>query len=478
MKLNENTKNIIFAIILSLCSAFFAVFAYRWFEQREYWNVKGPNYSKYANYYDAIFSSRAQKQFLSSAPNNFIESASLVTPTVVNIRAYEGKVDEKTGEVSTSIGSGVIISPDGYIVTNHHVVDGSNDIEVTLNDKRKFSAKLIGTDPSTDIALLKINGEDLPSVVFGNSDSLRVGEWVLAVGNPFNLESTVTAGIVSAKARNINILDDASSIESFIQTDAVVNSGNSGGALVNTIGELVGINSAIMTHSGNFEGYSFAVPANLVHKVIKDLKEFGIIQRGYLGIGIDNLTNEMAKYLGINTLDGVYVRTVSRGGAASEAGLQAEDVITKINGVVVKSMPELQEQVGQFRPGNAISIDFIRDGKAQQTKVTLLNRSNSASLVTTQSDKVLRILGFELRDLHRDEIKKLGHRAVRVTSITNGSKISAINMDPGFVIEKINGKTVSNVDEAIEILEEAKGKISLSGVYDGYESTYEYSLTK
>jgi S1-C subfamily serine protease len=300
----------------------------------------------------------------------------------------------------------------------------------------------------------------------------------LAVGNPFNLESTVTAGIVSAKARNINILDDASSIESFIQTDAVVNSGNSGGALVNTIGELVGINSAIMTHSGNFEGYSFAVPANLVHKVIKDLKEFGVVQRGYLGIGIDNLTVELTKYLGINTLDGVYVRTVTRGGAASEAGLQAEDVITKINGIAIKSMPELQEQVGQFRPGNSISIEYIRDGKYQQTKVTLLNRSNSISMVTTQSDKILRNLGFELRELHRDEVQKLGHRAVRVVSITNGSKIAAINMDPGFIIEKINGKTVNNVDEVINMLEDIKGKINFSGVYDGYESTYEYSLMK
>ncbi len=478
MKISNNTKTVLYAVLISISSALVTIFMYKWFSEKEYWNGKSPNYAKYANYYDAVFSGRAQRNFTSTAPTNFIDAASMVTPTVVNIRAFEGKVDAQTGEVNTSIGSGVIISPDGYIVTNHHVVDESNDIEVTLNDKRKFSAKIIGTDPSTDIALIKINAGELPSVVFGNSDSLRVGEWVLAIGNPFNLSSTVTAGIVSAKARNINILDDASSIESFIQTDAVVNSGNSGGALVNTNGELVGINSAIMTHSGNFEGYSFSIPVNLVQKVIKDLKEFGVIQRGYLGISIDNLTTDIAKYLNIKTLDGVYVRSVTRGGAAAEAGIQTEDVITKINNVEIKSTPELQEQVGRLRPGNSLEIDFIRDGQYKHTKVTLLNRSNSTALLNSRDEKILRKLGFELRDLHRDEIQKLGHRAVRVVSITNGSTIAGTNMDPGFIITKINNKSIDSVEEAIENFENAKGKVALEGVYDGYEGNYYYNFNK
>jgi len=266
-------------------------------------------------------------------------------------------------------GSGVIISQDGYIVTNNHVIAKARDIQVVLNDKRTYSASLVGTDPNTDIALLKIEETNLPWMEFGNSDSLRVGEWVLAVGNPFNLTSTVTAGIVSAKARNINIIDSDMKIESFIQTDAAVNPGNSGGALVNTRGKLVGINTAIASQTGSYTGYSFAVPITIVNKVVSDLKMYGTVQRGLMGIQIADITDEMKKTLNLTTMQGVYVGNVIQGSAAAKAGLQIGDVIIAIDGRSISSTAELQETVGRHRPGDTIQVQYIRNG---QTNVTIL----------------------------------------------------------------------------------------------------------
>ena len=268
-------------------------------------------------------------------------------------------------------GSGVILSDDGYIVTNNHVIAQANEIEVVLNDKRSFTAQLIGTDPNTDIALLKIDATGLPTLEMGNSDDLKVGEWVLAVGNPFNLTSTVTAGIVSAKARNINILDADMKIESFIQTDAAVNPGNSGGALVNTRGELVGINTAIASQTGSYAGYAFAVPTSIVQKVVAALRQYGSVQRALLGIRMLDITSEVQQYYHLNTLEGVYIAEVVSGSAAEKGGVLAGDVVVAVNGNTINSSSELQEKIARKNPGDEVSLTVLRDGKRLDLRVTL-----------------------------------------------------------------------------------------------------------
>ena len=291
-------------------------------------------------------------------PEDFVETANIVTQAVVNIT-----VNSRNTAVPSAGGSGVIISQDGYIITNNHVIDGGGKVEVSLQNKRIYKATVVGKDPYTDLALLKIEASGLKPLVYANSDVVQVGEWVLAVGNPFNLTSTVTAGIVSAKGRNINILQGMYSIESFIQTDAVVNPGNSGGALVNMRGELVGINAAIMSETGAYEGYSFAIPSNLVQKIMRDLKEFGIAQRALLGVRIKDVDNEIAADFDLGNVEGVLVRTVDVGSGAEEAGLQMNDIIIGVNGTKTASVPELQEQIARFRPGDTVALDIIRNGR-------------------------------------------------------------------------------------------------------------------
>jgi S1-C subfamily serine protease len=293
-----------------------------------------------------------------SVPEDFVATANEVTQAVVNIT-----VKSRSNQDPVSGGSGVIVSPDGFIITNNHVIDAGGKVEVTLYNKRIYTAEVIGKDPYTDLALLKINAPDLHVIRYGDSDDVQVGEWVLAVGNPFNLSSTVTAGIVSAKGRNIDILRGLYSIESFIQTDAVVNPGNSGGALVNMAGELVGINSAIMSETGGYEGYSFAIPSNLVKKIIRDLREHGEVKRAILGVSIREVSNEIAADLDLPAVEGVFVSDVNEGSSAAEAGLQMNDVIVGINGIKTGSVPELQEQVARFRPGDTVSLEIIRYGK-------------------------------------------------------------------------------------------------------------------
>jgi S1-C subfamily serine protease len=262
----------------------------------------------------------------------------------------------------------VVISDEGYIITNLHVIEGGSKIEVTFSDKREYEARTIGVDPNTDLALLKVNARDLPTLSFGDSDDIRVGEWVLAIGNPFNLASTVTAGIVSAKARNINILRDAYAVESFIQTDAVVNPGNSGGALINSKGELIGINTAIISETGGYEGYSFAIPANLVRKVVSDLRTYGSVRRALLGVNIADVDSDLANSLGLPSVAGVLVRGVTSGSSAEEAGLKAWDVIVSINGQPTTTVPELQEQIARLRPGDVVSVEYYRDGELKRQR--------------------------------------------------------------------------------------------------------------
>lgn len=316
------------------------------------------------------------------APNSFVSAVNAARPAVVNITAikeYKPRTQREkryfeyfgTPDPSKSSGSGVIISSKGYIVTNYHVIEKSTKVEVLLNDNRKCIATVVGTDPSTDLAVLKIDAPKLPVIDLADSDKAQVGEWVLAVGNPYELSSTVTAGIISAKGRDLSILEGGYSIESFIQTDAAVNPGNSGGALVNTRGELIGINTAIYAPTGTYAGYSFAVPINLVKKVMQDLIDYGTVRRGYMGVMIRDVDSEFSESLNLNVIQGVYISELVPNGSAQKAGLKVGDVIQRINTVEVNSTPELQEQIGSRNPGDAVMVTVDRSGRKKNITVTL-----------------------------------------------------------------------------------------------------------
>ena len=348
-------------------------------------------------------------------------------------------------------GSGVIISTDGYIITNNHVIDGADELEVTLNDNRKFSARIIGADPMTDIALIKVNAEDLPTIPFGDSDKLRVGEWVLAVGNPFNLTSTVTAGIVSAKGRGISV-GGASKIESFIQTDAAVNPGNSGGALVNTKGELIGINTAIYSETGNFAGYSFAVPISIAGKIVGDLKQYGAVQRAVLGVQIldvsvlkdikDISDDDKEK---VKVLEGAYVAGFAPRSVAKEAGIEEGDVIVSINGVGLKSANALQEQISKYRPGDNVKVKVNRNGDEKTFKVELRNMQGSTDIVKNTDGTEL--LGAAFKSLSKDQMKDLGvSYGVEVRGLTDG-KFRDAGIKKGFVVMIVNNQKITSVEQ-------------------------------
>jgi serine protease Do len=431
---------------------------------------------KKVSYTDALLAGKWGAPFGSAAPTHFIKAAQASTHSVVNISGINHSTYGfwNNEYENSSTGSGVIVSPDGYIITNNHVIEESDKIEVTLNDKREYSAKLIGRDPSTDIALLKIEGKNFPFMVFGNSDSLQVGEWVLAVGNPFNLSSTVTAGIISAKGRNINILSGNYTVESFIQTDAVVNPGNSGGALVNTRGQLVGINSAIVTESGRYEGYSFAVPSNLAQKVISDLKNYGEIRRGILGVEVRDVTDRIAKELNLENIDGVIVKEVTQGGGAELAGIKPGDILLSINNIPVHTTNALQEQIAIQLPDAKIEAEIFRNG-SKFKKIIQLKNLNPVGL--NKTGNVFQLYGFELRNLSKSELRKTnGKRGAYVFSVTEGGVLDGTNLQPGFIITEINGKSINNVDEAVAIISEQKNKISISGIYDGYTGEYNYDF--
>jgi len=383
--------------------------------------------------------------------------------------------DEDT-PMQEGVGSGVIITNDGYIVTNNHVVDGSSDIEVTLNDKRTFKAKLIGADPNTDIALIKIDAKDLPVIAFGNSDSLKVGEWVLAVGNPFNLTSTVTAGIVSAKARNINIINTKMKIESFIQTDAAVNPGNSGGALVNTRGELVGINAAIASQTGSYAGYAFAVPVSIVQKVVSDIRQYGVVQRALLGVEIRDIDSQLAKDKKLKTLEGVYVDKVGDQSAAKSSGVKKGDIINNINGISVKSSAELQEQIGRYRPGDKITITVVRGDSEEKLKVELKNSQGNYSVVSSQDSKEVLGATFKEIDLKTKEKLQLDY-GVEIKSLSKG-KLADQGLKPGFIILKINNQSVRTADDVQSAFDDAVNNgeqekaLFIAGVYPNGKVTY------
>lgn len=440
---------------------------------------------------------------------NFVASAQLVTPAVVHVKsqvAYTpraqrdpiqeffgfpdprgGEQGPRGGNMPISSGSGVIISPDGYIVTNNHVIDGATKVDISLDNNKRYEATIIGTDPTTDLALLKIEDTNLPFVKFGDSDQTKIGEWVLAVGNPFDLNSTVTAGIISAKARNINILRDVENnlqIESFLQTDAVVNPGNSGGALVNLAGELIGINTAIATRTGTFSGYSFAVPSTLVKKVMDDLMKYGAVQRGLLGVSIQSVSPELADYLDkkFPVDQGVYVGGVNENSAGQEAGLKEGDIIVSVDGKAVNNVSMLQEMVARKRPGDKVEVEYLRDGKKNKVTATLKNFSGDTNIVKREAPKSYSFEGVQFEDLKDDQKAQLeisGGAVIKMNGNDNWRKAGARN---GFIITSVIGDRgrakINNAQELIDYLAENSGQeVVVLGMFpDGTEYYFEVQL--
>ena len=383
--------------------------------------------------------------------------------------------------VQMGSGSGVIISDKGYIVTNNHVVERADEIEVTLHNNESYKAKVIGTDPSTDIALLQIQGDKLQAVSFGNSDMAEVGEWVMAIGNPFNLNSTVTAGIISAKGRNINIIDDQSAIEAFIQTDAAINPGNSGGALVNLNGELIGINTAIASPTGTYAGYGFAIPANIVSKVVEDLMKYGMVQRAYLGIMIRNLDGNLMKEENLERSEGSYVDNLVANSAAAEAGIKAGDVITSINEAPVLKSSDLLEQVGMHRPGDEVSITVDRRGKEMTFEVTLADQEGGRELASKEEMDIIDILGATLEDLDKESAEKLGiDGGVKVEELGNGLLKMHTSISKGFIITGVNHEKIKSVNDIRKKLKQEKGGVLIQGIYENYpgELYFAFGLPK
>ena len=397
---------------------------------------------------------------------------------VVNIEAIQERSrgnGEPQYREQRAGGSGVIISSDGYVVTNNHVVDGATKLRVKLNDGRAFDATLVGKDSATDVALLKIDATELPTLAFGSSDALRLGEWVLAIGSPFDLQSTITAGIVSAKARNLGAIPNDFSIESFIQTDAAVNPGNSGGALVNTHGELVGINTLIKSQTGSYIGYSFAIPEAIVRKVVVDLKEYGFVQRAMLGIMFrpvdqDFIDNE-GKELGISEIGGVYVAGVTEGGAASEAGIRKGDVVLDIDGVALTSSATLQEQIARHRPNDKVLLSVKRDGKVKQFEVTLRNKADKPELLSREDVDVVETLGGKFQDAGEKLCRQLEIRGgVQVVGVKADGILARARVKQGFVITHINDKAVRSLSDMRRLSDKVR---SIDGIYpDGRAASY------
>lgn len=435
---------------------------------------------------------------------DFVDVAQVVTPTVVHIltivestetQNQMQKLDDPFGffrgpgmqmpqAPQAGSGSGVIISQDGMIVTNNHVIDGASKIKVVLNDKREYEAELIGKDANTDLALLRINEKNLPFAIVGNSDETKVGQWVLAVGNPFNLTSTVTAGIVSAKGRNLN-LNQANEkrqypIEAFIQTDAAVNPGNSGGALINTEGKLIGINTAIASETGNYAGYSFAIPSNLMQKIVSDLLKYGEAQRGVLGVEIRDVDGELADKEGLKDVSGIFINGVKPNSAAENAGIKSKDVIIAVDGKEVKSTPELQEVIGKKNPGDKVKITVLREGKERIFDVVLKNLDGKASLVKSEKAEASKFLDAKFETITRNERLKLHIQSgVKVTEINSKSILKIAGIPDGFIITTVDKNSVSTIADVKAAFEGKKGAVLVEGVNsDGSKDYFAVKIIK
>ena len=425
----------------------------------------------------AFLPSANTPDFVNAAENSVNAVVHIMTKVVRQSNTYDdffgallgqlyGYPGQTRNNTQVAYGSGVVLTPDGYIVTNNHVVEGADEVEVTFNNKVKKTATIIGTDPTTDLALIKVEASDLDYLVFGDSDNVRIGEWVLAVGNPFNLTSTVTAGIVSAKARDLSILGEGTSVESFIQTDAAVNPGNSGGALVNTKGELVGINAAIASHTGSYEGYSFAIPSNIVRKVVDDLLLYGQTQRGYLGVQIAELTAELAEQKGLEDVEGVYVAEVTHGGAAQQAGMSDGDVITAINGKKVNTKTQLMETVRQYRPGDKVEVEVNRRGSHHTYTLTLLNEAGNVDVVKKGDAFYNADFGLMLQPIDNNDMSRLNIKSgLKIVEIRQGRFMnSGVPVD--FVITKVNGFSVNDKTELENALKSCRNRrTTIEGVY-------------
>lgn len=403
---------------------------------------------------------------------HFGEAARMITPAVVHIRTIYSSgefslnpLKQYLNPPARSSGSGVILTDDGYIVTNNHVIEEASQIEVVMNNNQRFYAKLIGKDPSTDLALLKIKARNLPFVKYGNSDMISPGEWVLAIGNPFDLNSTVTAGIISAKARNIGILRDRNNlqVESFIQTDAAVNPGNSGGALVNLKGELIGINSAIATSTGNYAGYSFAIPVSLVKKIVDDLLEFGTVQRGLLGVQIIDVSAELAENRGLDVVQGVYITRVNQNSAAEEAGIVSGDVIIAIDNHAVNSVSELQEWVARNRPGQSIRVTYMRDGETKTVLTTLRNFEGSEEV--EEPAIAYEMEGAIFEDIPYKNLTQLNiDGGILIRELSDG-KWKKAGIREGFIITHIDKVPIDDVEDLNRTLGFKSGGILVEGIY-------------
>lgn len=475
----------------------------------KYVEIEGPAATNYAN-----FAEPSTTVNVNPAPTEgFTTAADKALPAVVHIKASkvatpgrgmgqmpdafrdffglpeqeEGNGRRREAPLQQGSGSGVIISPDGYIATNNHVVEDAEDLQVVLNDQRTYDAEVIGVDPTTDIALIKIDETALPTLRFANSDNVRVGEWVVAVGNPFSLTSTVTAGIVSAKGRSIDIVRRSGgemAIESFIQTDAVVNPGNSGGALVNQNGDLVGINTAISSPTGVFAGYSFAVPSAIVKKVTEDLREFGVVQRGLLGariIDIQRLPDSEAEKLGIERDNGVYVSEVTAGSAAEDAGLTSGDIILSVNGIPTLRNSDLLEQLGRKRPGDEVTIGFERDGREQMLDVRLRNADGNTQIVRAEPapEKVME-LGAEFVDLSATESAEAKLEGVKIQRLKrDGLLAEQTRIQPGFIVTAVNDRAVTDAKDLQRLLNRADGAVKLEGIYpDAPDRKLKFAIIK
>jgi serine protease Do len=475
----KNLKVGLFTLLVALIGGFVALWAYtRYFDNPKVYTVQQEQSMRYTSLPTI---STGELPDLTFAAENSVHAVVHIKVTqrggsygsnnIFDFFFGDGSPRSQQMPARQGAGSGVIISPDGYIVTNNHVIDDADEITVVLNDKREFKAKMIGTDTSTDVALIKIDASGLPTLKFSNSDNLKLGEWVLAVGNPFNLTSTVTAGIVSAKGRDIGINPDQMRIESFIQTDAAVNPGNSGGALVNTHGELVGINTAIASQTGSYSGYSFAIPSNIVQKVVADLKEYGGVQRALLNVNIGDINSDMAKKYNLDKIEGVFVGKVQPGGAAELAGIKDNDVIISVDGVDVNSTGQLQEQIGKHRPGDKVSVVIKRDNKKKPFNVTLRNRHGDTAIVKgdTNPDDIFGAKFVAISDRERED---LGIRyGVKINELADG-KFKDAGIKKGFIITQVNKNAVSEVDGLKRIIKNSRGGILVEGIYPNGEVAY------
>lgn len=500
-------KQLLIVILLSVASAFGAVFLYgKFFKNGAEVNVGKPINGKMPANYAAFFDSNGN----AAQPTDFSKAAESAIPAVVHIKTKvpakritnnlpnqrsNDPFEDFFGDIfgmgpqirpeQKASGSGVIISQDGYIVTNNHVIsDGEKgvapEIKVTLNEGRKvYTAKVVGRDPNTDLAVLKIDATSLPYLVYGNSDDLKLGQWVLAVGYPFTLEATVTAGIISAMGRSIGInsTQSDSPVESFIQTDAAVNPGNSGGPLINTNGELIGINSAILAPTGTYAGYSFAIPVNFVKKIVNDIIKYGDVKRGYIGISSQpSVNDEYLKRAGLQPGQGVYVFAAPNDGGAAKAGIRKGDIITKVNDQNVSTTLEMSGKIATSRPGDKVKLNYVRGGKEYSTMVTLTTQPSNVAI---NSGEILQDrLGVSLQNIDASSASKFRIKGgVRVTDIKANGTLGRTRIEKGFIITTVNGRSIKNIDEFGAAIAQTQGDvIELEGIYPGYSGIYTYQI--